>query len=135
MYGSLNFCLFEIDRKKSRFFGSPGSHYKILNLPQKPNRLVSFGYAMYVLYDTCASGIAPWLTRLGAAHFECQGVLGSCGPTLPHLGGRDASQGSQGSKWFRLRGAWVRVDQDIDFVTARTIKDIIIIAGGVTEIL
>jgi hypothetical protein len=36
------------------------------------------------------------------------GVLSSCGPTLPHLGGRDASQGSQGSKGL-LRGAWVRV--------------------------
>ena len=27
-------------------------------------------------------------------------VSSSCGPTLPHLGGRYASRGSQGSKWL-----------------------------------
>jgi hypothetical protein len=36
------------------------------------------------------------------------GVSSSFGPTLPHLGVRDDSRGSQGSKWL-LRGAWVRV--------------------------
>ncbi len=35
------------------------------------------------------------------------GVLISCGPTLPYLGGRDASQRSQGSQGL-LQGAWVR---------------------------
>ena len=60
-------------------------------------------------HDTCSSGVVR--TKTPHALFGLRsllGVLSSCGPTLPYFGGRDASQGGQGSKGL-LQGAWVRV--------------------------
>ena len=49
------------------------------------------------------AGSPPQMHPLGLGPL---GVLSSCGPTLPHLGGRDALQAVR--KWL-LRGTWVRV--------------------------
>ena len=54
-----------------------------------------------------ASYIHNTCPLVGAGVMRPLGVLSFCGLTLPDLGGRDASQGSQGSKWL-LRGAWAR---------------------------
>ena len=58
------------------------------------------------IHDNCSSGVVRTQTPDAPLGLRSRlGVLSSCGPTLPHLGGRDASRGSKGSKWL-LRGGF-----------------------------